>query len=221
VIPTPKPVLRLKGVVIRDADGKIVKPVNGSYSIPLGETVTISVDLESSSKQNIEFAWTTVRGKVPSSNYKTNTYTATTLGSDSVTVYVWDTATGLELPELPINITVVAPVVTASEFRINEFRINKVVMKDASGNVIKPVDDIYTIKQGKTVTIIVDVTSPPQYKLEFAWTTRKGKIPPFVDTNSTAYMATTLGADLVFVLVWDTVTGTELPEVPINISVVP
>lgn len=214
-IPTPAIVFRINGVVIKDADGKVIEPVNDIYTIPKGEIVTITVDIKSSPEQKIEVAWTTGRGKVPPGNKTTNTYTATKLGSDYVTVYIWDTVTGKELPELPINISVVPSVVAKPVFRIDE-----VVVKDANGEVIEPVDDIYSVKNGEIVTITVNVTSPKGHQVEFAWTTGRGKMPAS-NKNTNTYTAMKLGGDYVIVYVWDVVTGEELPELPINITVVP
>jgi len=219
IIPTPTPipeiVFRINGVVIRDADGKAIEPVNDIYTIPQNETVTITVDIKSSPDQKIEVAWTTGRGKVPPGNKSMNTYTAAKLGSDYVTVYVWDTVTGKELPELPINITVVP-----SDTLKPVFRIDEVVVKDANDEAMKPVDDIYFVKNGKTVTITVNVTSPKGHQVEFAWTTGRGKMPASNKKTNT-YTAMKLGGDYVIVYVWDAVTGEELPELPINITVVP
>ncbi len=216
--PVPKSGLRLKRIVVKNEDGRLLRPNNDRFPIAPGKTVTIRVDVEHAPHQQIVCAWTAVHGKVPSSEDLTNTYTAPTKGEDSVTVYVWDQQSGQELPGLPIRFTVVRPEPSAKD---GEFRITKVAMKRSSGKVIHPADDIFTLKQGEIVTIVVDVSCPAHYQLEFAWTARKGKIPAFVNTNKTSYRATRTGADLVFVHVWDALTGRELPKFPINISVVP
>jgi hypothetical protein len=123
--------------------------------------------------------------------------------------------TGKELPEFPINITVISP-----EMADVSFRIAGVVVLDANGNVILPEDDIYTIKQGEMVTIALDVMNPKGYDVKFAWTTGRGKVP-ISETATNLYTATTVGGDYVIVYIWEPETGQEFPEFPISISVIP
>jgi len=219
IVPTPTAIpqiaFHINGVVLKDADDKIIEPVQDTYTVTAGETVTVTLDIEGWDEERIEVAWTTSQGKVPPGNKKTNTYTATTPGSDYVTVYVWDRVTGKELPEFPIKIQVV-PQQTPEPV----FRIVGVEITDARNKVIRPVNDIYSIKRNTTVTITVVVTYPEGYKVKFAWTTGRGKVP-VGNENTNTYTATGLGGDYVVVYVWDTVTGEELPEFPINITVVP
>lgn len=103
----PEPVFRIEQVVVTDARNTIIKPADAIYTIKKNTTVTIRVDVSHSADREIAFAWTTGRGRIPASNENTNSYTATTLGGDYVIIYVWDTVTGEELPEFPMNITVV------------------------------------------------------------------------------------------------------------------
>ncbi len=143
----------------------------------------------------------------------------------------WNTSTVVP-PPAPTPVSLVPPTLTPKPLAPVEkivppivkkpkFYIRKVVITNNSGKVLKPNrDDIYKIKKGQIVTISLDVVSPPQYNIKFAWTASKGKIPPFVDTKTTSYMATKVGGDIVFVLVWDEKTGAELSKFPINISIV-
>ena len=223
--PTPSSVFRLNGVTLYDADGQVIEPVDDIYTLERGETVTITVDVEAGADRTVEFAWTTGNGKVPSRNSPTNTYTATTTGSDYVTVYVWDTATGEELPVLPINLDVVSadeletPVVE-DETEIEDFYVDNVLVTDEQQNILEPDDEIYVIRNGETVTMSVEVVAPPDYNVTFAWTTGRGRVP-VSDQHANTYTATELGGDYVIVYIWDAVTGKELPDFPINITVVP
>ncbi len=218
-IPTPTPLpqfaFQVKGVTITGADKKEIEPVHDEYTLRTGETVTIAVDIKSSDSQRLEVAWTTGRGKLPPSDRPVNTYTAATPGNDYVTVYIWDRLTGQELPELSIHLNILA-----AETPKAEFRLERVEIRNANNAVIKPIDDIYTITHNTTVSIRVDVIRPPNYNIEFAWTTGRGKLQLGTD-NTNTYTATALGGDYIIVYIWDTVTGEELPEFPINISVVP
>jgi hypothetical protein len=103
----PKPVFRIDRIVIIDANRNVIQPVNDIYTIAKDSTVTIRVEVSHSQAHDLEFLWTTGRGKVPVSTENTNTYTATGIGGDYVIVYIWDTVTGEELLEYPISITVV------------------------------------------------------------------------------------------------------------------
>lgn len=219
VVPTPTPIpqvaFRINGVVITDADGNIIEPIQEFYTITTGETVTIMVDIAGWDEERIEVAWTTGRGKLPAGNTKVNTYTASTPGDDYVTVYVWDRLTGKELPEFSIPLQILP-----EEAPEGAFRIDQVVMTSADRGVIKPVSDIYTIAKGTTVTIRVEASHSQAHELEFAWTTGRGKVPVSTE-NTNTYTATDVGGDYVIIYIWDTVTGEELLEYPINITVVP
>jgi len=103
---TPEPVFRINNVVIKDARGKVIEPVDETYAVKAGETITISVDVESPPNHTIEATWTTRNGEVQPTSEMTNTYTAQKPGADYVIIYVWDEDTGDELEE-PINIKVV------------------------------------------------------------------------------------------------------------------
>lgn len=213
--PVPEVVFRLENVVVKDSNGRVMRPEENVYLIPQGETVTITANVTHSQGHEIEFAWTTARGKVPPNSDNTNTYTATKTGSDYVIVYIWDAVTGQELPEYPINITVVP----AIEPAIDAFMIEDVLVVDASGKIVEPQDDIYHIKRGETVIITVQVAGAEEEALTYAWTTGNGKVP-VSDSNVNTYTATTPGGDYIIVYVWNTATGEEL-EFPVNLTVVP
>lgn len=106
-----------------------------------------------------------------------------------------------------------------------EFRITQVIIKDERGKAIEPVNGIYSIKVGETVTVRVNFTTPDDYEIRVTWTTRHGNIPS-ISQKTTAYTAENLytaeksGSDYVIVYIWDKETGEELQE-PINITVVP
>jgi hypothetical protein len=99
------------------------------------------------------------------------------------------------------------------------FRINKVVLKDARGKVIKPVDEIYSIKTGKTVTIIVDVEYPRDHTVTATWAARNGKVLPTTELIN-IYTAKKPGPDVVVIYLLDEDTGDEIEE-SVIMTVVP
>lgn len=220
--PTPTPVplftFELANVRVTTATNDILEPVHNEYTITAGETVTIALDLESTDPERLEVAWTTGRGDLPLSDRPVNTYTAPSAGNDYVTVYVWDRLTGQELPETKLYWNIVAPETPSPSEQA--FRIERVELRTADNTVIQPVDDIYTVKHNSSVTIDLEVMSPPNYHVEFAWTTGRGRLD-LSTAHTNTYTATTLGGDYIIVYIWDTVSGEELPEFPINIHVVP
>lgn len=218
-LPTPLPVpeitLAFQEIIVQNASGIRLDPVNDIYFVRQGETVTITVQVETSDGDRVQAAWTTGRGKVPLSNSRTNTYTAARLGSDYVKVLVWDALSGKELPEIPINIAVIP-----EDMPDSLFRIDGLVMRDQKGEEVFPEHDIYSVKVGQTVRITLNVTNLRGYNVKYAWTTGNGKVPPSA-TETTTYQATKIGSDYAIVYVWDSESGLEFPEVPINIQVIP
>jgi hypothetical protein len=99
------------------------------------------------------------------------------------------------------------------------FRITNIVITDARGKRVQSVDDIYAVKLSATITIAVEVESPPNHTIQVTWTTRNGKVRPIFDLTNT-YTAQKVGTDYVIIYVWDKETGDGLEE-PINITVVP
>ena len=106
-IPEPqKSIFRIRGIDIKDANGERIQAEDEIYSVKIGETITIIVDVESSSDHTIEATWTTRNGEIPSGTEMTNTYTARKPGPDYVIIYLWNEDTGDELEE-PISLNIV------------------------------------------------------------------------------------------------------------------
>ena len=103
---TSEPEVGIADIVIKNAQHQVVQAVDGIYTLKIDETVTITVDYTHHPDHQMEVIWTTGYGKVPFINEKTNTYTATKLGSDYVLIRIWDKTVGEKLVE-SIDIAVV------------------------------------------------------------------------------------------------------------------
>lgn len=106
-----------------------------------------------------------------------------------------------------------------------QFRIDKIVITDITGQKKESINYIYSVKVGETITISVYFTAPDNYEIEVTWTARYGKISSNSQKTTTSttenfYTAEKSGGDYVIVYIWDQETGEELQE-PINITVVP
>lgn len=99
------------------------------------------------------------------------------------------------------------------------FRVNSVTLKDAKGKSIDPVDGIYTLKAGETVTMIVDVTKSQQHRVTFHWTAGDGKLSP-TNTSTTTYTSKESGSDYVLLKIEETKTG-ETVQKPLNLTIIP
>jgi hypothetical protein len=104
--PDPESIFRIRGLDITDANGKPIQAEDDIYSLSIGETITITVDIESPAGHTIEATWTTFNGEVPLTTEMTNTYTARKPGPDIVIIYLWNNDTGDELEE-PVNLYIV------------------------------------------------------------------------------------------------------------------
>lgn len=236
---TPQPVFRINDVLITDTRGKVIQPVNGIYALNAGESVTITVDVAQSHDHPIKFTWTAGQGNLSSKSKPTTTYTAKEGGGDYILIRIKDEKTGKMLQK-SLNMTVVAlptptptpqpptptptatpkpPTPTPTATPQPVFRINDVVIKDAKGKVIQPVDGIYTFKVGDTVTMMVDMTKPEGHTIKFTWTVGQGKLSS-KSKPATKYTAKKSGGDYVLIRIKDTKTGKTLQK-SINIDVVP
>ena len=99
------PKFRINNIVITDANGMVIEAEDDSYSIKLGEPVTITVDVESPPNHSIEANWIPRKGNILTTE-ETNTYIAQKSGPDYVIIHIRDLKTGDELEE-PIGFTVV------------------------------------------------------------------------------------------------------------------
>jgi len=238
---TPQPIFRINDVVIKDARGKVIQPVNGIYALKAGEPVTITVNVTKPQEHLIRFTWTAGYGNLSSKSKPTTRYTAKKSEADYVLIRIEDKKTGRTLQK-SLNMAVVAlptptptpqpptpiptptatpqpPTPTPTATPKPVFRINDVVIKDAKGKVIDPVDGIYPIKVGVTVTITVDVTKPREHKITFTWTAGHGKVSS-KNKNTTTYKAKKLESDYLLIRIEDKKTGKRLQK-SINITVVP
>jgi uncharacterized caspase-like protein len=101
-----------------------------------------------------------------------------------------------------------------------KFGINRIIMKDRYGNMIEPIDDIYTIKMNQTVTITVDVVGAYQRNVGVAWSAGHGHVQA-TDERTNTYTPAKIGGDYLIIDIWDKETGEDPPEFPINIDVIP
>jgi len=99
-------IFRITGITIHDARGNIIRSEDEIYSVKVGETLTITVDVNQLPDHIVEAIWTTYNGNVAPTTDLTNTYTAQKTGPDYVIVNVWNADTGDEIEE-PINFRVI------------------------------------------------------------------------------------------------------------------
>lgn len=103
---TPELIFQIHQVTIKDAKGKAIEPVDDIYTIQVGETVKITVDVTKPQKHAIVLTWFAGYGEVSSQHNNTASYRAQDTGADYVLIVIVDKQTGEKL-EQPINIDVV------------------------------------------------------------------------------------------------------------------
>ncbi|GAK54127.1 hypothetical protein U14_05405 [Candidatus Moduliflexus flocculans] len=103
--PTPAPAFKIRDITVTDETGAPLSAVDDIYTINVGETLTISVNVENSASQNIIGHWSALHGDIQDTSALTNRYTASKSGVDFVIIAVEDASTG-DTYEEPINITV-------------------------------------------------------------------------------------------------------------------
>jgi hypothetical protein len=94
-----------------------------------------------------------------------------------------------------------------------------VIIKNASGEVIHPVDDIYAVKIDETIAITVDVTNPQNHEIEVTWTAGHGNVSS-KNKNTATYQAEKIEVDYVLIRIIDKDTDEKLQK-PINLAIVP
>ena len=99
---------RILQVVIQDAQGMIITPETEGYTIKVGQTVTIRIEIANPAEHPLEFQWKAYYGKLSAPNSsQLNTYAAETIGSDVVIVRILNRKTGEEIDSVIINLMVV------------------------------------------------------------------------------------------------------------------
>lgn len=167
--------------------------------------------------------------------------TSTTTPTPTVTQPPILTATSTSVPPMPTFTPTATPLATPTSYPTptptliptstpspiltaipnEEFRIKEVVIADAESKRIEPINDIYSVKLGETITITVNFTNPYNYEIGVIWTTRHGDVPPAVDETTNTYTARKSRVDHVIIKVRDKETGKSLAPIPLTIAVVP
>ena len=104
--PTPELFLQIKTILIVDAEGKEVQPINDIYTVKVNTTVTIKVIMTVPSNHPIRVDWLARHGHVITKQANTATYQASKIEGDYVVIRIIDTHTGQSLEE-PINLNIV------------------------------------------------------------------------------------------------------------------
>lgn len=126
------------------------------------------------------------------------------------------TATPLPVPTaIPTPMPTPIPSPTPELF----LQIKAILIVDAEGKEVQPINDIYTVKVNTTVTIKVIVTVPSNHPIRVDWLARHGHVI-MKQTNTATYQASKLEGDYVVIRIIDTQTGQSLEE-PINLNIVP
>ena len=103
--PTPAPVFKIQEILVTDSAGNPLSAVDDIYTVDVGESLTISVNVENSVQQHIIGHWSALNGEIQDTSALTNRYTASKSGVDYVIIAVEDATTG-DTYEEPINIMV-------------------------------------------------------------------------------------------------------------------
>ena len=103
--PTPAPVFKIQEILVTDSAGNPLSAVDDIYTVDVGDSLTISVNVENSAQQHIIGHWSALNGEIQDTSALTNRYAASKSGVDYVIIAVEDAATG-DTYEEPINIMV-------------------------------------------------------------------------------------------------------------------
>ncbi len=103
--PTPTPVFRIQEITVADAKGAPLQAMDDIYTINLGDSLTISVNVENSAQDRLIGHWSALHGDIQDTSALTNKYTASKSGVDYVIIAVENVTTG-DTYEEPINIMV-------------------------------------------------------------------------------------------------------------------
>ena len=112
----------------------------------------------------------------------------------------------------PTPTVVVTPTIVPTPTSIptqRSVQIKGIRITDERGNTIQPMNNVYAMKLGETVTIAVDIINPDNHEIGFIW---QGKLVKVADTftQKTFYTATKPGSEVITVYVRDKETDEKL-----------
>jgi len=100
------------------------------------------------------------------------------------------------------------------------FGVERIVVTNKQGDIIHPIDDVYTVRVNESLTITVEVSDSLSRNVGVAWSAGHGSIQA-TDERTNTYTPAKIGGDYLIIDIWDKETGEDPSEYPINIEVIP